>query len=90
MPLFRNVTSSIINFSIFLFYIKKDKRFKFPIFKKKTHENPKKTRELILVHLPFDSIALPSRLSAGREKLGEATFRCNDLIEANRIEASRS
>lgn len=44
MPLFRNVASSIINFSIFLFYIKKDKRFKFPIFKKKTHENPKKTR----------------------------------------------
>lgn len=42
MPLFRNVASSIINFSIFLFYIKKDKRFKFPIFKKK---NARKSKE---------------------------------------------
>lgn len=81
-------------FLYFYFILKKikdsERNFDFQFSKKKTHENPKKTRELILVHLPFDSIALPSRLSAGREKLGEATFRCNDLIEANRIEASRS
>lgn len=89
MPLFRNVTSSIINFSIFLFYIKKDKRFKFPIFKKKTHENPKKTRELILVQ-PLRFNCPPIEIISGTSKLGEATFRCNDLIEANRIEASRS
>lgn len=81
-------------FLYFYFILKKikdsERNFDFQFSKKKTYENPKKTRELILVHLPFDSIALPSRLSAGREKLGEATFRCNDLIEANRIEASRS
>lgn len=58
-------TSSIINFSIFLFHITKkikDSNRK-EISKKKTHENPKNTsqfRQLIFVLVaPFNSIALP-------------------------------
>lgn len=50
-------------FLYFYFILKKikdsERNFDFQFSKKKTYENPKKTRELILVHLPFDSIALP-------------------------------
>lgn len=80
-------------FLYFYFILKKikdsERNFDFQFSKKKTHENPKKTRELILVQ-PLRFNCPPIEIISGTSKLGEATFRCNDLIEANRIEASRS
>ena len=80
-------------FLYFYFILKKikdsERNFDFQFSKKKTYENPKKTRELILVQ-PLRFNCPPIEIISGTSKLGEATFRCNDLIEANRIEASRS
>lgn len=102
IPLFRNVTTlqaSSIFLYIFIPYYEKDKRFKsernFEIFKKKNARKSKEHESVSSVNLrPTSSpplIQLPSHRDYQRGiETGKQDFRCNDLIEANRIEASRS
>lgn len=86
-------------FYIFIPYYEKDKRFKsernFEIFKKKNARKSKEHESVSSVNLrPTSSptlIQLPSHRDYQRGiETGKQDFRCNDLIEANRIEASRS
>lgn len=92
-------------FYIFILHYKKkrnsNQKFRFPIFlkkkKKKTHtyEDPKKIDAWISFEswsnlvAPLQFNCPPIEIISGTSKRG-SNISCNDLIEANRIEASRS